>query len=107
MQSLFVAQLKFPHRMNKNGTIDSICPRCYATIATSTWEADLDRIESGHVCEPSRLSHFDEQRRKSAARQEPPPAKARRLAQPWKPVHSILDREPAVHPWTMRPGRTN
>jgi hypothetical protein len=54
---------EFPHRMNKNGTIDSICPRCFTTIGCSTWEADLDRMEAAHVCEPSRLSTFSQHRR--------------------------------------------
>jgi hypothetical protein len=72
MQSrLFVAP-GYPHRMNQDGTIDSICPRCYATIGTSTWEADLERIESSHVCEPARLSYFEDRRRKPMVREETP-----------------------------------
>lgn len=54
---------EFPHRMNKNGTIDSICPRCFTTVGCSTWEADLDRMEAAHVCEPARLACFTEHRR--------------------------------------------
>lgn len=54
---------EFPHRMNKNGTIDSICPLCFTTVGCSTWEADLDRIEAAHVCEPARLRLFTEHRR--------------------------------------------
>jgi hypothetical protein len=83
--------------MNNNGTIDSICLGCYTTIATSTWEADLDRIEAAHVCESSRLSHFDEQRRKPVIRQEPPSRKGR-LTEPWKRVLSIGRRQLALHP---------
>lgn len=71
MRSLFFRQSEFPHRMNKDGTIDSICPRCYATIGTSTREADLKRMEAAHVCEPSRLSHFEELRRRPIVREEP------------------------------------
>ena len=80
MPSFLFAQPKFPHRMNRDGTIDSICPRCYATIATSTREADLERIEAAHVCNPSRLSYFDEQRRKPAMLKEPASGKARQVA---------------------------
>jgi hypothetical protein len=58
---------KYPHRMNKNGTIDSICPRCYATIGTSMWESDLESMEAAHVCEPSRLSYFEEKGTKVVA----------------------------------------
>jgi hypothetical protein len=53
----------FPHRLNHNGTIDSICPKCFATIGTSMWEADLDRSESRHICESWRLAQFNRIRR--------------------------------------------
>lgn len=62
---------RFPHRINRDGTIDSICPHCYVTIGTSTWEADLERMEAAHVCEPARLSYYEE-RRKPAAKKIPP-----------------------------------
>jgi len=63
MVSNHFAHSEFPHRMNKNGVIDSICRRCFATIGSSTWEADLERIEAAHVCEPTRLASFKEHRR--------------------------------------------
>ena len=85
MQPVLLAQPKFPHRSNVDGTIDSICPRCFATIGTSTWEADLERIEAEHVCEPSRLSYSDEQQRKPAIREEAPSGTDRRMAQPHHP----------------------
>lgn len=44
--------LPFAHRYNPNGTCDSICPRCFQTIATVRDEAQLPRIESQHVCDP-------------------------------------------------------
>jgi hypothetical protein len=50
--------LEFPHRSNGNGTTSSICPRCYVTVATSTWEADLERAEVAHSCDPQRLLTF-------------------------------------------------
>jgi hypothetical protein len=40
----------FPHRKNANGTHDSICPRCFATIATEQDQNDLLAQEAGHVC---------------------------------------------------------
>jgi hypothetical protein len=49
----------FPHRTNPNGTIDSICPRCYETVGTSTWESDLEHCEAAHVCEPAQLRRFE------------------------------------------------
>lgn len=42
----------FPHRKNEDGTIDSICPHCFMTIATSTHEADLSQTEAAHKCKP-------------------------------------------------------
>ena len=42
---------KYPHRLNRDGTIDSICPVCFLTIGTSLWEADLETLEAEHCCE--------------------------------------------------------
>lgn len=42
---------RFPHRRNRNGSFDAICPRCYRTIATTEHEAELDEIEHEHKCE--------------------------------------------------------
>ncbi len=56
-------RFEFPHRMNKDGTIDSICPSCFSTVGRSTWEADLDRLEAAHVCDPARLASFSQHRR--------------------------------------------
>ena len=54
---------EFPHRMKKDGTIDSICPRCFETVGCSTWEADLDRMEAAHACDPARLTSANQHRR--------------------------------------------
>jgi hypothetical protein len=53
------SQSEFIHRMNRNGTIDSICPRCYETLTTSTWEAELEAVEAEHQCEHARLLLFE------------------------------------------------
>jgi hypothetical protein len=64
--------LKYPRRTNPDGTIDSICPRCYVTIGTSVEKADLKRLEDAHVCDPARLSYFEEQgKRKPVESVEP------------------------------------
>jgi len=63
MHSNHLVHFEFPHRMNRDGTIDSICPRCFSTIGRSTWEADLDRMEAAHLCEPARLASFNQHRR--------------------------------------------
>jgi hypothetical protein len=50
--------LKFPHRKNRDGTYDSICPGCLVTVATCKSEADLLTHERKHVCDESRIVHF-------------------------------------------------
>ncbi|HVH89145.1 MAG TPA: hypothetical protein VM912_20680 [Terriglobales bacterium] len=42
----------FSHRPNRHGTTDSICLNCFATVCTSAWEADLERAEEQHFCDP-------------------------------------------------------
>ena len=44
-------QTRFPHRRNRNGTFDSICPRCFHTVATRTDERELSRDEHRHICD--------------------------------------------------------
>jgi len=45
----------FPHRHNPDGTHDSICTVCFATVATVQKEWELASHESAHVCEPMSL----------------------------------------------------
>jgi len=59
---------EFSHRTNPDGTIDSICPRCYTTIGNAHWEADLERMEADHTCDPVQLAYFEEGRRRGAKR---------------------------------------
>jgi hypothetical protein len=51
-------QSVFAHRNNPDGTIDSICRECLLTIASSQWEADLERAESSHKCDPHRVEEL-------------------------------------------------
>jgi hypothetical protein len=41
---------RFPHRHNRDGSYDSICISCYATVASVQNEADLAQLEQDHVC---------------------------------------------------------
>jgi hypothetical protein len=50
--------MQYPHRRNRDGSVDSICPRCIATIASSTNDGDLKWFEMAHVCQPWRLAYF-------------------------------------------------
>jgi hypothetical protein len=40
---------QFAHRALSDGMVDSICLRCYRTIATSIGESDQEVKEAGHV----------------------------------------------------------
>jgi hypothetical protein len=40
----------FPHRHNFDGSYDSICTKCYATVARAEKEESLSSSESTHVC---------------------------------------------------------
>jgi hypothetical protein len=55
--------LKFAHRSNLDGTVDSICYRCIATVATVTEEGELLRYEKQHICDPVQAERFSRLRR--------------------------------------------
>jgi hypothetical protein len=40
----------FPRKLNRDGTLNSICPKCYATVASARYEAELALHEAAHVC---------------------------------------------------------
>jgi hypothetical protein len=44
------ANLVFSHLRNDNGTVNSICLKCFSTIATKGTEADLADSEAAHEC---------------------------------------------------------
>lgn len=50
---------KFAHRLNLDGTTDSICFRCIATVATAHDEGELLRYEHHHTCDPVLVERFD------------------------------------------------
>jgi len=45
----------FPHRHNRDGSYDSICTLCHATVATVRKETELAEYEHSHACDPIRL----------------------------------------------------
>jgi hypothetical protein len=45
--------LAFARRHNKDSTIDSICTRCYRTIASGNSEECLAAAEESHSCDPN------------------------------------------------------
>jgi hypothetical protein len=48
--------LFYPHRHNMNGTYDSICLTCFATVATTLTEPELAVYDRRHICSQSLLS---------------------------------------------------
>ena len=42
----------FAHRTNKDGTVDSICKKCFRTVGTAEEAAPLKVLEDAHVCDP-------------------------------------------------------
>jgi hypothetical protein len=46
----------FPHRMNPDGTFDSICAKCFVTVANAIHETDLAHFERCHVCDSSAIT---------------------------------------------------
>ena len=76
MHPAFAMNAHFPHRTNYDGTIDSICPRCYITVGSSTRESDLKRMERAHVCNPALLKHYREQSQPA----KKPPSQQKSLA---------------------------
>jgi len=46
----------FPHRRNRDGSFDSICLKCFATVASHKTEKELEAEDKGHVCISSALS---------------------------------------------------
>jgi hypothetical protein len=43
---------RYAHRPNKDGSYDSICAACFATVATVRDECELAQHERTHVCNP-------------------------------------------------------
>ena len=40
----------FPRRLNRDGSFDSICLKCFATVATTATEAELKPHDRTHTC---------------------------------------------------------
>jgi hypothetical protein len=46
----------FPHRRNKDGSFNSICLKCFATIASHMTEEELKEFDKNHIGANSLLS---------------------------------------------------
>jgi hypothetical protein len=49
---------KFPRRQNQDGSIDSICTKCFRTVANGQTEAYLLEQEKHHSCRVRDLHHI-------------------------------------------------
>jgi hypothetical protein len=45
----------FAHRTNTDGTIDSICKTCFATVGNKRDSLHLKELEDAHTCDPWKL----------------------------------------------------
>lgn len=50
--------LQFIHRLNEDGTIDSICRDCFVTVANALSRSDLEPSEQQHRCEEVLLERY-------------------------------------------------
>lgn len=50
----------YTHRENQDGTTDSVCRRCFATVVTASREEDLDRAEQSHCCDPKVFDYWND-----------------------------------------------
>jgi hypothetical protein len=46
----------FPHRRNRDGSMESICPGCFLSVGRAQTEVELKLFEDKHVCECSLLA---------------------------------------------------
>ncbi len=50
MEAVSTQALAYSHRKNPNQTYDSICHRCFSTVATESNESALAKHEQQHEC---------------------------------------------------------
>ena len=50
--------VQFVHRLNEDGTIDSICSDCFVTVATDVSPSHLELEERKHKCDASLLDRY-------------------------------------------------
>ena len=53
-----IFHVQYPHRRNHDGSFDSICPTCFATIGHTKSERELADAEQNHSCERTFLDEL-------------------------------------------------
>jgi hypothetical protein len=48
----------FTYRFNFDGTVDSICTKCFVTVANSDSLPDIQPKERDHVCDPVLVERY-------------------------------------------------
>jgi hypothetical protein len=46
----------YPHRQNRDGSFDSICLKCFATVARAKVVTELKSYETKHICDEAFLA---------------------------------------------------
>jgi len=54
-----VTSVAYGRRRNLDGTTDSICRKCFVTVATARQETDLHCAEHSHTCDPNVLEYWN------------------------------------------------
>ena len=49
----------FLHRLNDDGSFDSICLKCFRTVSSHRLEAKLEHDETRHTCESDDLHYLE------------------------------------------------
>ena len=63
---------EFARRVNRDGTIDSICLYCFRTVATSQDESTLLFHQEQHVCDALAQIQSSDDQQETAKAQQPP-----------------------------------
>lgn len=50
----------YTHRQNPDGTTDSVCRKCFATVVTASRQVDLDHAEHSHCCDLKALDSWND-----------------------------------------------
>jgi hypothetical protein len=45
--------VSFARRRNRDSSLDSICTKCYQTVASARYEHELETAEKNHICDPN------------------------------------------------------
>jgi hypothetical protein len=82
--------ISFARRRNHDSSIDSICTKCYQTIASAENESTLTACEETHLCNPN--AEFNQPHRYTATEREGPMKSAKEVDKFLSTIDSIQSR---------------